>query len=376
MPGVLDGIKVFDLTLAVVGPWASKLLGQLGAEVWKVEDPEGELTHYVPPFMAGASAVYIDSNLNKTLRPLDLKDDAGRAEAWKLAEQADVFVENMRPGAVDRLGFSYEEVSARNPGIIYVSACAYGRVGPMATQAGVDPLVQAFSGWSSLTGPEGSPGEMVRYLVHLDITTGSMIVEAVLAALIARERTGRGQKIEIEMLGAALSAQTTRLAEYFATGVQPAPLGSASATVVPHQAFRCADGEWLAVGVVEESQWLPFCRAVGLGEAAGDARFAINADRVAHRAELVALIEERLAAAPSTWWELQFERAGVPAGRFLRFWDLRHHAQVAANEFMGDIETPFGPLTVEGVPWRLSENPAGPVAYGAGRTRPGRKVAS
>ena len=211
MTGVLDGIKVFDLTLAVVGPWAGKLLGQLGADVTKIEDPAGELTLYVPPFLQRASTVYMDSNLNKSLCPLNLKNDADKAKPWLLLEDSDVFVENMRPGAVERLGFSYDEVAARNPRIIYVSASAYGRVGPMATEAGVDPLVQCFSGWTSVTGPEGSHGEMLRYLVHLDITTGSMIVEAVLQALIARERTGRGQKIEIEMLGASLSAQTSQI---------------------------------------------------------------------------------------------------------------------------------------------------------------------
>ena len=152
----------------------------------------------------------------------------------------------------------------------------------MATEAGVDPLLQAFCGWSSITGPPGSDGEMFRHFAHLDLTTSSTIVEGVLAALLARRRTGRGQHIEIEMLTAALSLQTTRLAEYFAspTGDPPRPLGSAAATTVPHQAFRCQDGRWLAVGVEADEQWPRFCRAVDLPDLAGEERYRTNRDRV------------------------------------------------------------------------------------------------
>jgi len=373
MAGVLDGIKVFDLTLAVVGPWASKLLGQLGAEVRKIEDPAGELTHLVPPYMQGASAIYLSANLNKTLVPLDLKSDADRERAFELIEDSDVFIENMRPGAVERLGMGYDAVSARNPRIVYVSASAYGRVGPMATEAGVDPLVQAFSGFSSITGAPGTEREMLRYLVHLDITTGTNIVEAVLAALVARERTGVGQKIEIEMLCSSLSLQTNRLAEYFATGEQPEPMGSAVPVTVPHQAFRCLDGEWLAVGVETDAQWRRLCDALDRADLAADERYATNAGRVAHRDALVGELEACFAAQPSTWWELHCERHDVPAGRFLRWWDLRHHAQVDANGFMVDIDTPYGPMTAEAPPWRFSETPTEPVRIGAHRTRPGWK---
>ena len=248
MPGILDGIRIFDLSIAAVGPWAAKLLGELGADVIKVEAPGGELSHYIPPPIKGSAVLYISANFNKRHIVLDLKQEADRAIALKIVKQSDVFIQNMRPGAVERLGLGYDVVSQLNPRLIYVSASAYGRTGPMAKEAGVDPTVQAFSGWCSVTGQPGSQGEMFRHFAHLDINTSSMIVEAVLQALLAREKTGRGQNIEIEMVSAALSLQTSRLAEYFATRQQPQPMGSAVTTTVPHQAFRCEDQQYIAVG--------------------------------------------------------------------------------------------------------------------------------
>jgi len=364
---VLDGIRVFDLTLAAVGPWASKLLGQLGADVIHVEGPKPELAHNIPPRINGTGVLYISANYNKRNITLDLKDDADRAKALRIIEHCDVFVQNMRPGAVEKLGLGYDEVSRVNPEIIYVSASAYGRVGPMATEAGVDPLLQAFCGWSSITGPPGSGGEMFRHFAHLDLTTSSTIVEAVLAALLARRRTGRGQHVEIEMLAAALSLQTTRLAEYFAspTGEPPGPLGSAAATTVPHQAFRCQDGRWLAIGVEADEQWLRLCRAVDRPDLATEERYRTNRGRVAGRDRLIADLEGHLATKPLAWWALRLAREGVPHARLGDFDDLRHHPQVLANDFIGDIDTAhFGRIAVESPPWRFAATPASPVRAG------------
>lgn len=363
---VLDGIRVFDLTLAAVGPWASKLLGQLGADVLHVEGPKPELAHHIPPRINGTGVLYITANYNKRNLTLDLKDEADRAKALRIVEHCDVFVQNMRPGAVEKLGLGYDEVSRVNPAIIYVSASAYGRVGPMATEAGVDPLLQAFCGWSSITGAPGSDGEMFRHYAHLDLTTSSTIVEAVLAALLARRRTGRGQHIEIEMLAAALSLQTTRLAEYFASpGEPPRPLGSAAATTVPHQAFRCQDGRWLAIGVEADEQWPRFCRAVDRPDLAADGRYGTNRGRLAVRDELVADLEGHLATKPLAWWALRLQREGVPHARLGDFDELRHHPQILANGYITDLDTThFGRIAVEGPPWRFSATPAVPVAAG------------
>ena len=237
---ILEGIRVFDLTVAAVGPWSTKLLGALGADVIRVERPGGDnLSTGVPPRINGTSVLHISANHNKRNIELDLKQESDRAIALRILEQCDVFVQNMRTGTVERLGMGYEDVAKVNPRIIYVAASAYGRTGPMAHFGAIDPEVQAMCGWCSIMGVEGGRGEMFRHLGHLDLTTSTYITQAILQALLARERTGKGQKIEIEMLRAAMAIQTTRLAEYFATGTQPQPMGSASATEVPHQAF-CA----------------------------------------------------------------------------------------------------------------------------------------
>ena len=367
MTGVLDGVRVFDLTLAAVGPWSAKLLGQLGADVIHVEGPKPELAHHIPPEINGTGVLYISANYNKRNIILDLKNDSDRAKALRLVEHCDVFIQNMRPGAVEKLGLGYDEVARVQPGIIYVSASAYGRVGPMATEAGVDPLLQAFCGWSSITGAEGSSGEMFRHFAHLDLTTSSMIVEAVLAALLARKRTGTGQHIEIEMLAAALSLQSSRLAEFFAdtNATPPQPLGSACTSTVPQQTFRCLDGRWLAVGVESDEQWLRLCSGIGLAILAADERYRTNRGRIEHRAELLPQLETRFASKPLSWWAMCLLKARVPHARLTDFDELRQHPQVVANGFITDLDTPhFGRIAVEGPPWRFSATPSVAVVAG------------
>jgi crotonobetainyl-CoA:carnitine CoA-transferase CaiB-like acyl-CoA transferase len=363
---ILDGIRVFDLTIAAVGPWATKLLGALGADVIKVEAPGGDrLSHAVPPRIRGESVLYISANHNKRMIELDLKREADRAIALKIIEKSDVLVQNMRPGAVERLGLGHHVVTKVNPRLIYVAASAFGGVGPMAGEAGIDPTVQAFCGWCSITGPEHGRGEMFRHLAHLDLTTATIITRAVLQALIARERTGRGQLIEIEMLTAAMALQTTRLAEYFATGRQPDPLGSAAATTAPHEAFECADRRYLAIGVERDEQWPGFCRALDLSELISDLRFATNPLRVEHRAELITILAKRFKTKPAAWWTIRLNKERVPNGPFLRFDELRHHPQVLANGHLVELDTPYwGRMHVDGLPWRFERTPAGPIQAG------------
>ena len=374
MANPLDGIRVFDLTVAAVGPWATKLLGAMGADVIKVEAPGGDqLSHAVPPRIKGNSVLYISANHNKRMIELDLKQEADRAIALRILEKSDVFVNNMRPGAVERLGLGHEVVAKVNPRIIYVLASAYGRSGPMATEAGVDPTVQAFCGWCSITGPEYGRGEMFRHLAHIDLTTATTITQAVLEALIARERTGKGQRIEIEMLTAAMALQTTRLAEYFATSAQPRPLGSASPTTAPHQAFECADKQFVAIGVERDEQWPAFCRAMKLPELIADQRFASNPMRVRNRAALVEILEKRFKSKPAAWWMIRLTNEKVPNGPMMSFDQLRYHPQVRHNEHIVEIDTPhWGRLNVDGLPWQFSRTPAGPIRAGG---KPGEHTA-
>ena len=370
----LDGIRVFDLTVAAVGPWATKLLGALGADVIKVEAPGGDqLSHAVPPRIKGKSVLYISANHNKRMIELDLKREADRAIALQIVARSDVFVNNMRPGAVERLGLGYDVVAKVNPRIVYVLASAYGRTGPMAAEAGVDPTVQAFCGWSSIMGPEKGPGEMFRHLAHIDLTTATTITQAVLQALIARERTGQGQRIEIEMLTAAMVLQTSRMAEYFATGEQPQPLGSASATIAPHQAFECEDKRFVAVGVERDEQWPGFCRAMKLPELIADPRFGSNPLRVQNRSALVEILRERFKSRPAGWWMIRLNKERIPNGPMMAFDELRYHPQVLDNEHIVEIDTPhWGRLTVDGLPWKFSLTAAGPVRAGG---KPGEHTA-
>jgi len=370
----LDGVRVFDLTVAAVGPWATKLLGAMGADVIKVEAPGGDqLSHAVPPRIKGDSVLYISANHNKRMIELDLKQEADRAIALAIVEKSDVFVNNMRPGAVERLGLGYDVVAKVNPRIVYVLASAYGRSGPMATEGGVDPTVQAFCGWCSITGPQHGRGEMFRHLAHIDLTTATTITQAVLEALIARERTGQGQRIEIEMITAAMTLQSTRLAEYFATGSQPEPLGSASSTTAPHQAFECADRRFVAIGVERDEQWTPFCKAMKLPELIIDPRFASNPLRVQNRVALVAILEERFKSKPAAWWMMRLASEKVPNGPVMSFDELRYHPQVRDNEHIVEIDTAhWGRLNVDGVPWKFSRTPAGPIRAGG---RPGEHTA-
>jgi crotonobetainyl-CoA:carnitine CoA-transferase CaiB-like acyl-CoA transferase len=214
---------------------------------------------------------------------------------------------------------------------------------------------------------------MYRHLAHLDLSTATTITQAILQALIARERTSRGQLIEIEMLTAALALQTTRLAEYFATGEQPAPLGSAAAITVPHQAFECEDRRYIALGVERDEQWPGLCRALGLEELISDPRFISNPARVKHRAELVPILAERFKSKPAAWWAIRLGKENVPNAPFLTFDELRDHRQVRANEHIIEIDTPhWGRMHVDGLPWKFERTPAGPIRAGG---RPGEHTA-
>jgi crotonobetainyl-CoA:carnitine CoA-transferase CaiB-like acyl-CoA transferase len=359
----LEGIRVFDLTLLVLGPWTAMLLATLGAEVFKVEAPRGDPSRANRPTQQGLSITYLHGNLGKKAIELDLKQKRDKEIALKLASTCDVFIENMRPGTVERLGLGYEAIRELNPEVIYLSANAYGRHGPMQTQAGVDLHMQAFSGWSSITGREGGSWESFRLYAHLDVSSACYAVDAILMALYAREIGRGGQRIDLTMLGSAMALQTSRFAEYFATGVSPVPLGSANATTVPHQAFLCQEGRYVAVGVEQPEQWHGLCRALDRPEWRDDPRFSTNAGRVAHREVLVPLLEEIFCTRPVDWWVLLLARHGVPAAPFVAmdFDRLRYHPQTRANAQIVSVPSALGEIVAGGPPWQFKD---APLAYG------------
>ncbi|MEF3402537.1 CoA transferase [Agromyces sp. CCNWLW203] len=311
--GVLSGVRVADFSRVLAGPYATMMLADFGADVVKIESPAGDDTrHWRPPVDASGQATYFGSvNRNKRSVALDLTDAAGLAEAQRLAASADVVVENFRPGVMDRFGLSYESVRAMNPGVVYCSITGFG-TGEGAALAGYDLLVQAVGGLMSITGAvDGEPAKAGVALV--DVLTGQNAVAGILLALRERDRTGLGQRVEVNLLQGLLSALTNQAASTLATGVPPQRLGNAHPSIAPYAVFRAADRE-LVIAVGNDKQFRALAAVLDVPSLADDPRFASNGERVAHRAELTALIEERLAAASAAHWIEALSAAGVPAG--------------------------------------------------------------
>ncbi|HLY22980.1 MAG TPA: CoA transferase [bacterium] len=370
--GPLAGVRVVDASRILAGPFCGMLLGDLGADVIKVERPGAgdETRSWGPPFVeqtGGASAgtgppardatYYLSINRNKRSLTLNLGMEAGRAVLARLVRGADVFVENFRPGTQAALGADWDALSRLNPRLVYCSISGFGPVGPDAKKLGYDLLMQGATGLMSTTGEAG--GEPVRVGVAVvDLATGSTAAGAVLAALYARERTGRGQRVDASLLGTGVAWMTYAAQSFFATGRQPRPSGSGHPNLVPYQAFQGSDGRWFLVAVGTDEQWKRFCRALDLPHAA-DARLATNAGRVEHRQELIADLTRRFAEAPAAAWIERLEPAGVPAG------PVRGLAEVFADPQVGalglDVMLPhpaYGPLRTVGTAFRFSETPA------------------
>jgi crotonobetainyl-CoA:carnitine CoA-transferase CaiB-like acyl-CoA transferase len=311
--GPLEGLVVADLSRVLAGPFTTMLLGDLGADVVKVEHPDGgdETRAWGPPFYGEHSTYYLAVNRNKRSVALDLKTEAGRRAARALAGRADVLVENFKTGALDRFGLGYEEVARDNPGLVWCSISGFGR-GAGAELPGYDFLVQAMSGLMSITGPAG--GEPTKVGVALvDVLTGLYATTGILAALQERARTGRGQRVEVSLLGSALASLVNQASSFLCTGAPPRAMGNRHPSITPYETLATADRP-LVVAVGNDGQFARLCRAVGRAELAGDPRFATNVDRVANREELAALLEEALAPRGAADWVAALAEAGVPCG--------------------------------------------------------------
>lgn len=359
MAGPLDGLNVLDFGAAGVGPWAASLLGFLGANVLKVERPEGEVIRTQAPFQNGVSVAYSAWNMAKKSAEFDMKDPAGRAAFEPLLREADVVTANLLPGVMERLALGYDDVSALNPSIVYASSPGWGVTGPMKVVPGGDSDFQAFSGFASLNGDEGGRPEMARHGYHFDLNASGMLAATILLGLLQRDRTGTGQNVASSHLGATLSLLTSRAAEFLVLGQDPVPLGSASASTAPHEAFLCQDKCWLTIGVETDTQWAAFCQAVGKEDLLADRRFATNLARAGHRKELSGELRKVFATRPSGWWLLQLQKRYVPAGTIYDFETLRNHAQVLENEQIVNFDVPHqGTIYIGGLPWQLSKTPA------------------
>jgi crotonobetainyl-CoA:carnitine CoA-transferase CaiB-like acyl-CoA transferase len=313
MPSALGGLKILDFSRVLAGPLATMVLGDLGAEVTKVESPAGDDTRqWGPPYDEAGDATYFQAvNRNKQTLVLDLTDPSDLARAKRLAGEADVFVENFRPGVTERFGLDYESLRETNPGLIYCSITGFGS-GQGATLPGYDLLVQAVGGLMSITGaPDGEPQKVGVALV--DVLAGLFSTIGILAALEYRHQSGEGQLVEVDLLSSLLAGLVNQASAYTVAGVVPERMGNAHPSITPYEPLRCADRE-LVVAVGNDRQFGALCDVLGSPELARDPRFASNAGRIANRAAMRAALEERLAVRPAGEWAESLTAARVPAG--------------------------------------------------------------
>jgi len=369
-PGPLAGLLVADCSTVLAGPYATMLLADLGADVVKVEPPDGDGTRgWGPPWVGeGAdrtAAYYLAVNRNKRSLRLDLKTADGRAVLGRLLARADVLVENHRVGGFARLGFDDATLEGLNPRLVHLAISGYGPTGPEAATPGYDFVVQAVSGLMSITGhPTADGGGPTKVGVAIsDLTTGMLGATAVLAALAGRDRPGspafgRGQRIDISLLESTLSWLANQAQNLFATGRSPGRLGNSHPNIVPYETFATADGE-IAVAVGSERQWPRFTAAIGAPELADDPRFATNGVRVANRAALRPLVAARLAGKPTATWLASLGAAEVPAGPINDLAAAFASPQVAARGLLTGVEHPvLGRLSQVGPPFELHATPA------------------
>ena len=313
MPSALGGLKVLDFSRVLAGPLATMVLGDLGAVVTKIEPPAGDDTRqWGPPYDEAGDATYFQSvNRNKDTVVLDLTDPNDLARAKRMAGEADVFVENFRPGVTERFGLDYQSLRETNPDLIYCSITGFG-AGKGAALPGYDLLVQALGGLMSITGtPDGEPQKVGVALV--DVLAGLFSTIGILAALEHRRESGKGQLVEVDLLSALLAGLVNQASAYTVAGVVPGRMGNAHPSITPYEPLRCADGE-LVVAVGNDRQFGALCEALGAPELASDPRFADNKARVANRDAMRAALEERLAARPAADWAQTLTAARVPAG--------------------------------------------------------------
>ncbi|WP_194745370.1 CaiB/BaiF CoA transferase family protein [Thermaurantiacus tibetensis] len=353
----LEGILVVDLTRVLAGPYATMLLADLGARVIKVEAPgTGDDARAFPPFVDGESAYFASINRGKESIALDLKAAADRAVFEALLARADVLAENFRPGALARLGYGFDALHARFPRLIVASTSGFGQTGPEAARPAYDVIVQAMGGIMSVTGHPGQPPVRVGTSLG-DITAGLFTVVGIEAALLLRERTGRGTHVDVAMFDCQLAILENAIARLQVTGADPAPLGSRHPSITPFQAFMTADAP-IVVAAGNDALFRAMAEALGVAELADDPRFATNAARTANQAALEALLEARFKTAPAVHWLDLLGRAGVPAGPVNRISEALAMEQVAARTMLVETALASGrPLKVAGNPVKLAGVP-------------------
>jgi len=360
MPGPLQGIRVLDLSRVLTGPFCTMTLGDLGAEIIKIEMPKigDETRRWGPPFVAGESAYFLSVNRNKKSITLDLSSEKGREILYALAEKSDVLIENFKPGDTDRLKIDYATMAKNFPRLIYCSITGYGHTGEYRDRVAYDLVLQGMGGLMGITGEHGRPPVRIGVAV-LDIGAGMYAAIAILSALIAREKTGKGQWIDISLLDSAVSWMTYMAGYYFLTGKNPEKLGSAHPTIVPYQCFETSDGRFITVAVGNDKQFRNFCNAINMDELADDSRFSTNPSRVAHRGQLIPTLEGVIKRKTRDEWLRILNEAEVPGGPVYSISEIFSDPQVLQRDMLVKVPHPTaGEVHQIGIPMKFSDTNA------------------
>lgn len=354
----LQGIRVLEVGNFMAGPFCTLQLADLGADVVKIENPDGgDGVRATAPFLDGESSSFIRLNRNKRSLALDLKAQRGKEAFRRLVKLADVLVENLRPGTMADLELDYPRLSQLNPRLVYVAASGWGQDGPYSQRPGLDIMAQGMSGLMSITGEEGGKAPVKVGVPVTDLTCALYGTVAALAALRVRDRTGRGQFIDVSLFEAGVSLAVWEAGRYFATGEVPKPLGSAHQTSAPYQALQASDG-FFTLGATTARNWQACCDVFGLPQLEGDPRFAKNHLRHQNRHELIPLIEEVTSRKPARHWVGALERAGVPCGLLQTYDQVFRDPHLNARGFFPEApHAKLGPVKQIGSPMRLSETP-------------------
>ena len=354
----LEGVKVLDLTQIMAGPYCTMMLADMGADVVKVEKPNGgdDTRRMGPPFIEGESAAFLGINRNKRSVVVDIRSDDGREIVLDMARQYDILVQNFRPGSLERMGLGYEQVREINPAMVYCTISGFGVTGPYARRGGFDLVTQGMSGLMSVTGHPDSPPTKIGVPV-CDLNAGMFAALGILTAYINRLKTGEGQHVDTSLLEGGIAYTFWESAMYFATGEAPGPKGSAHRLTAPYQAFETSDG-YVNVGAANQANWERLCAAIGRDELVSDPRFVEPRDRMNNLDALISTLEQTFSQKTSERWLNALEAAGVPAGPIYDIEQVYNDPQVRAREMVVETDHPVAGRTDNiGIPVKLSETP-------------------
>lgn len=358
MSGALKNIRVLDLSRVLAGPYCSMILGDLGAEVIKVEAPGGsdDTRKWGPPFSKGVSAYYLSANRNKKAITVDLKSTEGVDMIKGLVRTSDVVINNFKTGTMERFGLDYETLAAINPGIVYCSITGFGETGPDKHMPGYDFMIQAMSGLMSITGTEQS-GPQKSGVAITDVLTGLYACIGIQAALVERSHSGKGQKIDLSLYDSAVSALVNIGSNYLMEEKIPTALGNEHANIVPYQTFKTATGE-MVIAVGNDHQFKTLCRMLKIPQYAEDKRFKTNPDRVLHRKELVPLLQKAFLNESTDFWYEKCRRYNIPAGPIRNLQEVVNDEQLQERNMIVEHEHPTaGTIKMIGSPLKLSRTP-------------------